>query len=775
MGVHPAAVKTHTHTYTHTEETMAESLTSAMFISSLTSPHELSVVVWRSVLHQTEVTKHLHELSALAKEGGELVHELKSTGTRIKQSAQIMESNLNKQIDLLIQLLERRRAILLDELRSQLQHHGRRLRDQSNQVGSRLSATTSLIHFAVELLKEQDAAAFIQILPSIQKRILTAESQFELELELASQTKACGEIELRVNTDFIGQQVETLQLEEYYAPPVPAFLSSECVVDGNALFVVWQSARICPSRKDFVIQTPQETPPQARCPFADAVDSSLGGSRPSGLAGQFSSRPGLNPIKQNGHLNATHFHSNRLSPQQFPVSVSAYHLSDKTFDGPLSNGGHTSATPFSSRKTFAPCGTRQPEMNSSQSMNAIHPPSQILSKAQITTGRFSPRSPSECNPITYSLEVDNGRGGIFKVAYTGPETACRLEGLQFNTTYRLRVRARNSVGHSAYSDAIHLRTARLATFRIDPSSGLQLSHSSGLHVDSDGVTVQSLGDVEDRVLLADVGFSQGTHYWEWRIEAYDGRGQPSFGVALNSVARDRMLGLDNAGWAMYANSNRSWFVHAGQHRDRTDGGILTKDQLERDRQPTVIGVRLDCDQGHLGFYLNGEPHGPVAFTNLLQNGKQLAENVQTDLKDDVRVARTAKPALFYPALSLSHLTRVRLITGLEVPSESEESSEESDAECGVLAVHTPESTSSLSTPNNTSERSRTSLSTGKDSSSSTTSTDGGSQLRLNRPSAIHPDMTGIGLARGCTILTGTVGVTGPKSPTPIRLVTFGRS
>ncbi|TGZ70731.1 hypothetical protein CRM22_003033, partial [Opisthorchis felineus] len=421
-----------------------------------------------------------------------------------------MESKVNKQIDLLIQLLERRRAILLDELRSQLQHRGRRLRDQSNQVGSKLSATTSLIHFSVELLKEQDAAAFIQA--TVHLLVFTRDV-----------SRSC---------DHFHSLLQHICL----APPVPAFLSSECAVDGNALFVVWQSPRICLNRKDSVAQTPQETPSQTRCPFTVAVDTSLGGSRPSGSA-PFSCRPGLNPIRQ----NATHFHSNRLSPQQFPVSVSAYHLSDKAFDGPLSNGGHTSAAPLGYRKTLAPCGTRQPEMNSSQSMNAIHPPSQILSNAQITTGRFSPRSPSECSPITYSLEVDNGRGGIFKVAYTGPETACRLEGLQFNTTYRLRVRARNAVGHSAYSDAIHLRTARLATFRIDPSSGLQLPHSSGLHVDPDGMAVQSLGDVEDRVLLADVGFSQGTHYWEWQIESYDGRGQPSFGVALNSVARDRML------------------------------------------------------------------------------------------------------------------------------------------------------------------------------------------------------------------------------------------
>ncbi|KER18721.1 hypothetical protein T265_12181, partial [Opisthorchis viverrini] len=68
-----------------------------------------------------------------------------------------------------------------------------------------------------------------------------------------------------------------------------------------ALFVVWHSPRLCPNRNESVAQIPQETPSQTRCPFADAVDTSLGGSRPSGLA-QFSCRPGLHPIKQNGHL-----------------------------------------------------------------------------------------------------------------------------------------------------------------------------------------------------------------------------------------------------------------------------------------------------------------------------------------------------------------------------------------------------------------------------------------------------------------------------------------
>ncbi|KAA0199196.1 E3 ubiquitin-protein ligase TRIM9 [Fasciolopsis buskii] len=175
---------------------------------------------------------------------------------------------------------------------------------------------------------------------------------------------------------------------------------------------------------------------------------------------------------------------------------------------------------------------------------------------------------------------------------------------------------------------------------MDPHSGIvSPSQPPTFHVDADGLVVTSLGEAEDRVLLGNVGLSQGVHYWEWLVEMYDGRGQPSFGVALSFVSRDRMLGLDNAGWAIYLNSSRSWFLHAGQHRDRIDGGlsIVSGSQSNecngvndgnnisssnnnnnknnnnnisrRSIRPTVIGVRLDLDHSQLAFYLNGEPHG----------------------------------------------------------------------------------------------------------------------------------------------------------------------
>lgn len=96
-------------------------------------------------------------------------------------------------------------------------------------------------------------------------------------------------------------------------------------------------------------------------------------------------------------------------------------------------------------------------------------------------------------------------------------------------------------------------------------------------------------------------------------------------------------------WSIYFDYKRSWFLHNGEHFERTDGGI---------HAGSVVGIRLDCNRGSLSYYLNDQPHGPIAFTNL-PNG------------------------IYYPAVSLTRAIQLTLHSGLEAPSESEESDEDS--------------------------------------------------------------------------------------------------
>ncbi|KAF6778575.1 hypothetical protein AHF37_01955 [Paragonimus kellicotti] len=737
----------------------------------------------------------------------------------MKKSIPSMEASVNQEIDNLIAHLERHRNTLLDQLRSQMQQRSQQLRDLVNRVGNKLSATTSLLHLAVEFLKEPDAAAFIQVVPSIHMRLSSNDIQYNRDLGVVNNAKSGGEIELRVNTTKYVQLIDSIQLEKHHVPPVPCICSSQCVVDGNALHIVWSSTSSGSSNDIFCNHVASPCPylpyqpdiVQSPCRRVDNLASALLHPASVTVPSRFCSTAAIQTNKQYPFGASAHIAGRTLS--QFPASVSAYSIpSERATPEPFLNGVHFGGSSKKLTTSATVSDMDFSDRTSSHSLSTLHQQAGI-------NNEHPPYPAHELNRVIYFLEVDNGRNGPYKVAYTGTELACRLEGLQFNTVYRLRVRAANKVaytgtelacrleglqfntvyrlrvraankvGRSAYSEVFTLRTSRLAKFRMVPSN-----RPNGLHVDSDGMRVTATGDVEDRVLLANVGFSQGVHYWEWQIEAFDGRGQPSFGVALSYVDRERMLGLDDAGWAMYLNADRSWFLHAAQHRDRTDGGIGTvvsttdneKIKLNtgfprRVSKPAVIGVRLDCDQGHLGFYLNGEPHGPMAFTNLLgsatkqQTVRSSFETVGVTAGDDgdseLAQPTPIRPTLFYPAVSLNYHTSVRLITGLEVPSESEESSESSEAEYDLSITSLPHATGSLSSMSST--LSNTVDSTGHCvSASPDTITNVTSVTR----STTVPTMAKLDMIQTFSQLQlSPSSLAGPKSPAPCGLVTFGRS
>lgn len=84
---------------------------------------------------------------------------------------------------------------------------------------------------------------------------------------------------------------------------------------------------------------------------------------------------------------------------------------------------------------------------------------------------------------------------------------------------------------------------------------------------------------------------------------------------------------------MYIDRQRSWFMHAGAHAQRTEGGI---------QQGSTIGLLLDLEHTHtLRFFVNDQPQGSIAFRDLY--------------------------GVFYPACSLNRGVAVTLHTALDVP------------------------------------------------------------------------------------------------------------
>ncbi|KAB0803699.1 hypothetical protein PPYR_00669 [Photinus pyralis] len=236
--------------------------------------------------------------------------------------------------------------------------------------------------------------------------------------------------------------------------------------------------------------------------------------------------------------------------------------------------------------------------------------------------------PSHSHVEGYVLELDDGNGGEFREVYCGVETICTVDGLHFHSMYNARVKAFNSSGEGEYSELIGLQTAEVAWFTFD-----SVLSGSGLHYSEDNVQVTGEG-WEHRVALGSVGFSRGVHYWEFTVNKFDADTDPAFGIARIDVARDKMLGKDDKGWAMYIDRQRSWFQHAGGHEQRIEGGIATG---------STVGVLLDLLRHTLSFYVNEEPQGSVAFTDLY--------------------------GVFYPAVSINRGVSVLLHTALDPPSD----------------------------------------------------------------------------------------------------------
>ncbi|XP_065562903.1 E3 ubiquitin-protein ligase TRIM9-like isoform X2 [Artemia franciscana] len=136
----------------------------------------------------------------------------------------------------------------------------------------------------------------------------------------------------------------------------------------------------------------------------------------------------------------------------------------------------------------------------------------------------------------------------------------------------------------------------------------------------------------------------GLHFnslYQTRVKAFNSCGEGPYSEIIGLHTAE---GKDDKGWSMYVDHQRSWFMHCNVHADRSDGGITSG---------STVGILLDLDRRQLSFYINDEPQGPVAFTDL--------------------------HGVFYPAISINRNVTVTLHTALDPPAtDTDDSGNEED-------------------------------------------------------------------------------------------------
>ena len=181
-----------------------------------------------------------------------------------------------------------------------------------------------------------------------------------------------------------------------------------------------------------------------------------------------------------------------------------------------------------------------------------------------------------------------------------------------------------------HSKLIYVLPFSVACFTFDEETA-----PSGVCLSNDNYTVYCSCS-ENRVVLGNIGFSKGIHYWEITIDKYASNPDPAFGVARADTEKNTILGKDTKAWSMYADSSRSWFRHNNAHFERHLGGIETG---------AVVGVLLDVNSFRLTFFLNDEERGSIKLPS-------------------------SSDEMFYPAVSLNRNVQLSLQSGLRPPDTS---------------------------------------------------------------------------------------------------------
>ncbi|XP_046417060.1 E3 ubiquitin-protein ligase TRIM9 isoform X1 [Neodiprion fabricii] len=478
-------------------------------------PHDVLPLAAACKAQKTELSQNLQQLSERARSTTEFIQRLKGMTDKVHEECAALERDVDDTVASLVGQIHARKGRLIDAARQTRDNRVRSLREYVARCASHLQATTALLTFCIEALKETDSTAFLQVGGMLSVRASTAAGSWGAA-EGVQEAARLPLLDLTLDDKPLRRAIDQLTFvqlkpaegEDRYptaAPGAPQLIPEECSAENNSVTVAWQ-------------------PP----------GGGSGGQR-----------------------------------------------------GPAVEG--------------------------------------------------------------YLLELDDGCGGEFREVYCGRETICTVDGLHFNSLYNARVRAFNSAGEGEYSELIGLQTAEVAWFSwaVGPSSSvLGASMGSGMSSGmgmgpgvpqevtvSEDATSASCEGYEHRVVLSSVGFSRGVHYWELTIDRYHSDTDPAFGVARADVARDQMLGKDDKGWSMYIDRQRSWFMHAGGHAQRTEGGV---------QQGSTVGVLLDLETTHtLRFFVNDQPQGGVAFRDLY--------------------------GVFYPAVSLNRGVCVTLHTALDVP------------------------------------------------------------------------------------------------------------
>nr|CDS21608.1 E3 ubiquitin protein ligase TRIM9 [Echinococcus granulosus] len=127
---------------------------------------------------KTELSQVLQALSEKARAGTQHIQQLRTISETVLKSAKRAEEDATVKFDCLIQTIEAKKGELISAIKEERDRKLGALKEQIHQCTSKLTRSTGLIQFCIEMLKENDAFSFLLVSQSLINRALHTEQSF---------------------------------------------------------------------------------------------------------------------------------------------------------------------------------------------------------------------------------------------------------------------------------------------------------------------------------------------------------------------------------------------------------------------------------------------------------------------------------------------------------------------------------------------------------------------------------------------------------------------